>query len=324
MSPDKRYLLDFEVGEVFTGYFVIRQKELRTRRDGAPYLVLEFGDRSGRLRGNIWNEAQSIYDQLKPDDIVKLRGIIETYQGNRQIGVKNIRLINPDDPVDFDDFLPVSKVDPVKALARIRQYTRQFRNKFLRELLDLVFENDEMVTELLRAPGGKLWHHNRIGGLIEHTCGVVRICAIVGRMYPQVDRDLLIAGAILHDIGKTREYRYQTSIDFTDQGRLVGHIVIGAEWVMENTKRIDGFPEELRDKLVHLVLSHQGEFGSPVLPATREAFLLHYADQIDSKMDALQRISEKMPDDQKWTFVRLLERHLLLGRENPGIDPVAD
>ncbi len=320
MSADKRYLLDFEVGETFTGFFVIRQKELRTRRDGAPYLMLEFGDRSGRLRGNIWNEAQSIYDQLNPDDIVKLCGIIETYQGSKQVGVKQIRRVDKDDQFDYDDFLPVSKIDPQKALDRIKRYAAQFSNPFLKQLLNLVFDDEDMVAELLRAPGGKLWHHNRIGGLIEHTCGVVRICAIIGRMYPQLDRDLLIAGAFLHDIGKIREYKYQTSIDYTDQGRLIGHIVIGAEWVMENVKRIDGFPDDLRDKLVHLVLSHQDEFGSPVLPSTREAFVLHYADQIDSKMDALQRISDKMPVDQKWTFVRLLERHLLLDKDNPDED----
>ncbi len=188
-----------------------------------------------------------------------------------------------------------------------------FTNPHLKSLLEELFADREFVAAFLRAPAGKLWHHNRIAGLIQHTAAVCRLCSILARMYPEVDRELLIAGAILHDIGKIEEFHYDTAIDYTDRGRLVGHIVIGAQRTAQRAAQISGFPPELLDSLLHLILSHQGEHGSPVLPATREAFLLHFADQIDAKMDALRRITGTMAAGEQWKFVKLLDRFLFLG-----------
>ena len=321
MTKSKRFLHDFEVGESFTGFFVLRQKELRSRRDGIPYLMLEFGDRSGRMRGNVWDDAERLYRELEEGGIVKLRGMIETYQGAPQISIKQLRTVKEEDSYDQDDFLPKSDIDPQLALDRILRYTSNFKNCHLKALIDSFLTDPEFLKGFLRAPGGKLWHHNRIGGLIEHTLSVCRICSILGRKYRDVDRELLITGAILHDIGKIQEYCYDTAIDYTDRGRLVGHIVLGAQWVSERAVKLDEFPPDLLDRAVHLVLSHQGEYGSPVLPSTREGFILHYVDQIDSKMDALHRISEGMPKGERWEYVRLLERHLDLGT---GDDSITD
>jgi len=316
MPNTKRYLHDFEVGETFTGFFVIRSMELRSRRDGVPYLVLEFGDRSGRMKGNIWDDVQRIYQELEEDGIVKLQGMIETYQGTRQIVIKRIRKVKPDDSVDTADFLPVSEIDPDIALKKLNRTVKGMTNQYLQALLTDFLDDLEFQTGFTRAPGGKLWHHNRIGGLIEHTLGVLRICRMLARFYPDVDSDLLISGAILHDIGKIEEYRYETSIDYTSRGRLIGHIVLGAEWAVERAKHIEDFPDDLLDQLTHLILSHQGEFGSPIQPSTREAFLLHYADQIDSKMDALRRIKKGLQEGERWKFVKLLERFIDLGEED--------
>jgi len=310
-SSVKRFLKEYEVGEAFVGFFVIRNRDLRTRRNGEPYLTIEIGDRSGRLKGNIWEDAEMLYEQLTTDSVVKIRGMIETYQGSKQVAIQQIRRARDKDEFDPADFLPVTSIDVEAGLEKLRRIAASLSSDHLRELLELFLSDDEFIAGFKQAPGGKLWHHNRLGGLLEHTLGVLRLCRMMSRFYPEANGDLLVAGAILHDIGKIEEFKYQLSFDYTDRGRLVGHIVLGAEWVTERSKLIDGFPADLLDQLIHLVLSHQGEFGSPVQPSTREAFMLHYADLIDSKMDALKRIEGDLPEGERWKYVNLLGRGIM-------------
>ena len=312
----KRFLRDYEIGESFTGFFVLRGKELRTRRDGEPFLALEFGDRSGRLSGNIWEDAERIYHELEIGGVVKLQGRIEQYRDSTQVAIKRLRRVRPDDEFDNKDFIPVSDIDPQEGLERLRRIVEGFSNLHLKNLLNAILNDDEVTERFIKAPGGKLWHHNRLGGLLEHTLSLCWICRFLAKTYREVDRDLLISGAILHDIGKIEEYGYETHIDYTDRGRLVGHIPLGAQLVSDFAAGIEDFPPNLLDQLQHLVLSHQAEFGSPVMPMTREAFLLHYSDQIDSKMDALRRISGDLQPDERWKFVRLLGRYIDLGESS--------
>ena len=315
MAKSRQHLRDYEAGESFTGFFVLRSRELRTRRDGAPYLVLEFGDCSGRLFGNIWDDAERIYRDFETGRIVKMEATIESYKGTNQVAVKRIRNVVPEDEVDNSDFIEATTIDVEKAYAKLCRIVDVLKNEHLQELLQIFLNDPEFEKSFKQAPGGKLWHHNRIGGLIEHTMAVLRLCRMMSRFYPEADGDILVAGAILHDIGKIEEYRYETAIDYTERGRLVGHITIGASWVREKATTVEGFPPETLDRLIHLILSHQGELehGSPVQPSTREAFLLHFADLIDSKMDALSRIRRKIPDDERWTFVKLLQRYIDVG-----------
>ena len=315
MAIAGRHLRDYEVGESFTGFFVLRSRELRTRRDGAPYIVMEFGDCSGRLFGNIWDDAERLYHDFETGCIVKMQATIESYRGTNQVSIKRIRNLVPEDDVDNRDFIEATTIDVDKAYAKLCRIVGGFKNTHLQELLNTFLDDPEFEKSFKRAPGGKLWHHNRIGGLIEHTVAVLRLCRMMSRFYPEADTDLMVSGAILHDIGKIEEYRYDTAIDYTEHGRLVGHITIGASWVSEKAANIKEFPQETLDRLIHLILSHQGELahGSPVQPSTREAFLLHFADLIDSKMDALSRIRRKIPDDERWTFVKLLGRYIDVG-----------
>lgn len=299
-----------EVGETFTDFFVLRRKELRTTRSGMPYLHLEFGDQSGRLSGNIWDDAELVYDSLTEGDIVKLRGQIETYQGQKQIAVKQLRRAKADEITDPTAFLPITDSDPQDNFQRLRRLLASVKNRHLHQLIAAFFDDEEFSNKFIKAPGGKLWHHNKIGGLVEHTLGVCRLCRILARAYPAANRDLLLTGAALHDIGKVEEFTYETFIEYSDRGRLVGHITLGAQWVAQRAAQIEEFPADVLDQVMHLVLSHQADYGSGIQPATREAFLLHYADQIDSKMDALQRINKDLPAEERWTFVNLLERHL--------------
>lgn len=316
----KRFLRDYQVGEMFIGFCVLRSKELRSKRDGGTYLALKFGDRSGRLSGMLWEDAERLYHELEVGGIVKLQGRIEQYRDSLQVGVKKLRLATSDDDVDAADLLPASPDDPEESMVRLNNIVATIRNPFLRGLLENILTDEKITHALKRAPGGKLWHHNRLGGLLEHTLGVCTICRFLARMYPEIDRDILVAGAILHDIGKIEEFRYDTLIDYTDRGRLVGHITIGAQLVSERASRTLEFPPHLLDRINHLILSHQAEFGSPVLPATREAFLLHYADQIDSKMDALWRIEGDLQEGEQWKFVRLLDRFINFDKDEPEED----
>jgi len=316
----KRFLRDHQVGEMFTGFCVLRSKDLRSKRDGGTYLALEFGDRSGRLSGMIWEDAERLYHELEVGGIIKLQGRIEQYRDSLQVGVKKLRRATSEDDVDATDLLPVSPDDPEESMGRLNNIVATIGNPFLRGLLENILEDEKITAAFKRAPGGKLWHHNRLGGLLEHTLGVCTICRFLSRMYPEIDKDLFVAGAILHDIGKIEEFRYDTLIDYTDRGRLVGHITLGAQLVSERASRIEEFPPDLLDRITHLILSHQAEFGSPVLPATREAFLLHYADQIDSKMDALWRIEGDLQEGERWIFVRLLDRYINFGEDEPEED----
>jgi len=276
---------------------------------------MEFGDCSGRMFGNIWDDAERLYQDFVTGCIVKMQATIESYRGTKQVSVKRIRNLVPEDEIDSSDFIEATTIDVDQAYSRLCRIVTGFNNEHLIKLLKTFLDDPDFEKSFKTAPGGKLWHHNRIGGLIEHTMAVIRLCRMMSRYYPEVDGELLISGAILHDIGKIEEYKYETSIDYTERGRLVGHITLGANWVRDRAATFEDFPQETLDRLIHLILSHQGELehGSPVQPSTREAFLLHFADLIDSKMDALSRIRRKIPDDEKWTFVKLLQRYIDVG-----------
>jgi 3'-5' exoribonuclease len=309
-----KLLKDYLPGETFTGFALLQSITIRTKRDGGSFLAVEFLDRSGRIQGNVWEDAERLAGEFHSGDVVKLQGLIEEYEGRKKLNVRKIRKARPEDSVEPRSFLPHINGNPAELLASLRRLIGTVRNPFIAVLLNSIFNDERIADQFSSAPAGKLWHHNRIGGLLEHTLSLSRLVRRLSRHYPDIDRDVLIAGAMLHDIGKIEELRYDNFIDYTDRGRLVGHIAIGADLVANHIGRIEGFPDSLRDSLIHLVLSHQGEHGSPVLPATREAFLLHYADEIDSKMDALRRIAAE-PGAGRWRFVKLLERWIDVGED---------
>ena len=307
---DNIFLCDRDVGDQFDSFLVVQSRELRTTRAGQPFLALKLGDRSGDLPANIWDDAERWYAELYEGCVVKVRGMIELYKEKPQVRIILIRSATDDDQVDPADFLPVSDSDPQDNLDQIKEITDTISNDHLKTLLTSFLDDDDFTTGFMKAPGGKKWHHNRIGGLIEHTLSVCRLCVTLAEMYPEIDRDLLVTGAILHDIGKIEEFCYDTFFDYTSRGRLVGHISLGAQWAVQRASQIEGFPDDLLDQVQHLILSHQGEFDTPVLPKTREAFLLNHADDIDAKMDAFRRIRKKMPEGERWIWVNLLDRFI--------------
>ena len=309
---------DLKPGQKFVDFFVLRHKEIRNKRDSTEiYLSLELGDASGRIFGSLWNDVAAMNDALHVGQIVKVRGLVIDWHGKNHLSVDKIRAAKNADKVELDAFLPRSKEPPQMLLEKLAAYIDQVEEPFLKKLLLHVFSNVEITMRLQRAPGGKLWHHCYSGGLLEHTLNVVQMCVLLSAHYPSLNKALLICGAMLHDIGKIVEFSTNGFFEYSDEGRLHGHISIGFHLVAGWIEEIKGFPDELKQQVLHLVLSHQGkrEHGSPVEPMTREAFVLNCADELDAKLAAFDRIHEREQEPgKKWSnYVNLLDRFFYFG-----------
>ena len=313
MLLDHRPLKSLQVGEEITDYFVIRKTELRSKKeDGMPYLSLELGNANGRIRATVWEDAEQRSREYPVGARVKVRGKVVQYRGRPALQVEKIRPVREDEALETADLLP----PPRRPLEEIKEeffgLIGSVAEPNLLALLQTVF-SEEFWQRFSVSPAGKLWHHNRIGGLAEHTLGVAKICDFLAGRYAAVQRDLLVTGALLHDIGKVVAYQSEQGfIDFTDEGRLLGHLSIGASMVERAMRSLPNFPRELFNQVLHLVLSHHGELekGASVVPMTLEALILYLADELDSKIDAYLRIaeSERTPERRWSQYVRLLDR----------------
>ncbi len=319
---DRQHMIqELVAGEKIGLFFIVRKRELKTKKDGTHYLLLELGDRSGRISAIVWDNAESVYDTFQTGDTVKVKGTVVMYKDSKQIAVEKIRKADSSDRMEKMDFIPQRELNIETLLKDLEKTVESVKTLPLKRLLQKVFHDPLWIDRFKKAPGGKLWHHAYLGGLLEHTLAVVKVCETMALLYPKVERDLLIAGALCHDIGKIDEYGYdQGYIDFTDEGRLWGHISIGAQHIrtmIEEMEKEEGFPLELKKQMIHLVLSHQGklEYGSPVLPMTLEAMILFYADEMDSKANALLHIIEKDSEPgRRWSrYISLLDRFIYLG-----------
>lgn len=308
------FVRDLKVGNRVEDLFVLRKKELK-EYDGKKFLKLELGDNSGRVDAVMWDEAERFYANAEVGNIVEARGNITTYRDSLQINLESLR--KADRKIELKDFLPASEHDLDELLVRFKNKASSVKNRPLRALMENLVDDSSLMQRLRQAPGGKLWHHSYLGGLLEHTLSVAEICEKAVSLYKLVDRDLLITGALVHDIGKINQYSTSGFIDYTDEGRLVGHIVSGYEIIAKKIETIKDFPEGLSLQLKHLILSHQGELemASPVVPQTLEAIILHYADEMDAKAGAFTHIIKREKNkDKKWSdWVPLIKRFIYLG-----------
>lgn len=294
-------------------FLLIRKLELRSTKSGNDFLSTELGDKSASMNANIWEGFSEIAARGKVGDVVKVAGTIEEYQGSLQIRVTSIRLALEKDKVRPQDFLPVSKRNPEEMKKEFTQKIKSISNKNLKKLLSEIF-NEERFELFATAPAGKSWHHAYIHGLIEHTLEIIKICELMCEFHPELNRDLLISGAMLHDLGKIEELSFDSAFEYTDKGKLVGHIVIAANLVKDEIKKIPGFPPELENNLIHLILSHQGklEHASPVVPKTAEAIALYQADELSAKVNAYKNaVESELRPDSNWTkFIHLADTDL--------------
>jgi len=268
-------------------FLLIRKIELRSTRSGSDFLSSELGDKSASINANIWEGFAELAARGKVGDVVKVAGTVEEYQGSLQIRVTSIRLAKESDGVSSRDFLPESKRNFNEMKEEFNQQIKSISNKFLKKLLAQIF-TEERFEQFCLAPAGKSWHHAYIHGLLEHTLEIIKICKLMCEFHSELNKDLLLSGAMLHDMGKIEELSYDSAFEYTDKGKLVGHIVIASNIVRDEIKKISNFPIELENNLIHLILSHQGklEHASPVVPKTAEAIALYQADELSAKVNA--------------------------------------
>jgi 3'-5' exoribonuclease len=297
------YVADLQEGQALTAHFLVLEKEIRTSpRTGTSWLQLELGDRTGSISAKMWDNFAALEKTFEQDDVVQVRARVKVYNGQKELTLEQIVPAAERD-YDLGDFLPHTKHDIEKLYAELRASIAAMKNPWLKQLLASVAEDPALGSKIKRAPAAMVMHHAFIGGLLEHIVSLIGLGKKVAEHYPELDGDLLLAGIVLHDIGKVEELRYARAIDYTTEGRLLGHIMIGAQMVREKIRAIPQFPAPLAVLVEHLILSHHGshEFGSPSLPQTREAVALHFLDDMDSKMAAMRATLESPAADDDWT-----------------------
>ena len=315
----KHFIDQLNAGDSVDDIFVLADKSLARKKNGESYLNITLADRSGQMKGVVWDNVEKIAASATSGDFVHLSGGVSEYRGMLQLVVKKLQ---PCDAASVNpaDFLPATLRDVEQMFARLTELTATMTDPDLKQLFALLWADGALVEKFKKAPAAKMMHHAYIGGLLEHTLSMTLLADMLAGHYNGVNRDLLIAGAILHDIGKIREFEYATRIDYTDEGRLVSHIVIAVEMLQHKLGQLQGFPQEKADLLKHMIISHHGarEFGSPEPPKTIEAVLLHLIDEIDSKVNGIREFMAREDPGEPWTsYHRLLERHFYRGKPSP-------
>ncbi len=305
------YINEIKENTKIDDIFLVQNKNIAATKNGKPYIALYLSDKTGTVKSRVWDNAEKLSKQFDAGDIVTVKAYSVIYQGEIQLNINNILRI-ADDDTDLTFFLPSSENDPEESIKELFIIIDSIKNPHLKKLLHTIFNDETILSSFKKAPAAKTIHHDYLGGLLDHTLSVTRLAIDISKHYNHIDPDLLITGAILHDIGKTQELSYERNFDYTDVGRLVGHISIGVEMINDKIAQLPDFPTDLAIILKHLILSHHGkfEFGSPKRPKTLEAMMLHYLDDIDSKICAVTDYIEKeSTPDSKWTaYNRLMER----------------
>jgi 3'-5' exoribonuclease len=289
--------------KVIVSSFVVITKQVKPKKTGEPYLALTLGDRCGQIEAKMWDNVEDALDVFEQEDFLKIKGLLNKYKNRFQITIHKIRKLG-DSEVDFADYLPKANKDIDELWRTLEQFVDSFRDPHLKALVQALMADPEIAKGYRSAPAAKTLHHAYIGGLLDHVVSLFRSCDLVSRNYPQVNRDLLLTGAFLHDIGKIHELTYTRSFSYTTRGQLLGHMIIELELLQAKIAQIPNFPEQLKTLLEHLIISHHGqyEFGSPKLPMFPEALMLHYLDDLDSKMESMRAHFEReAANESSWT-----------------------
>jgi 3'-5' exoribonuclease len=306
----KKFVNEIAAGDGFSDIFLLAEKSMAHKRDGNPFLNITLADNSGRIKAVVWDNVSQAAASANAGDFVKVVAVAGEYRGALQLVVKSLKAV-PADAVAPEDFLPASTRNVDKMFERLKALTGTIVSPSLHALMAAIWNDADLVRDFKRAPAAKKMHHAYLGGLIEHTLSMALLADKVAGHYGGIDRDLLIVGAVVHDIGKVRELTYETLIDYTDEGRLLSHIPLGLEIVSAKIASLVDFPAEQAALIKHMIVSHHGarEFGSPEPPKTIEAVLLNYIDEIDSRVNGIREFMAADDPEASWTsYHRLLER----------------
>ncbi len=290
-SPTVREL---KPDEIANAVFLVQSKEIRQKRTGEPYLSLGLSDKTGEIEARMWDNVAEVMDTFGRDDFIKVRGQLQIYNTKPQFIVHKLRRME-DSEVDFADFFPASARDPHQMWTELRAIVTGIPNEHFRELLNAFLDDPEIAVRYRVAPAAKSIHHAFRSGLLEHVLSLLGLARPISSHYGTIDWSLMVAGIVLHDIGKIYELTYERGFAYSTEGQLIGHIPIAMRMLSEKLRAFPDFPNKLRNLLEHMVLSHHGklEFGSPKIPLFPEALLLHYLDDMDSKMECMRATAEK-------------------------------
>jgi 3'-5' exoribonuclease len=312
----KVFIADLKERDQINTPFLVRDKIMAMAKNGKPYMTLKLMDRSGEVEGRIWDQVDHFSRLFQKDDFVQVTAKASVYMGKMQLIIQDLIRVD-ESAVSLGDFLPVSSHDPRTMMAQARELVASFQDDDYRALMEAFFNDDSFVALYQKAPAAKAMHHVYLGGLLEHSLSVAQLAVDVSRRYADVDRDLLITGALLHDVGKVAELLFSRSFDYSDEGKLLGHIVIGVEMVEDKIRQLDRFPRMKATLIKHLLLSHHGQYdyGSPKRPKTLEAVILNFIDDMDSKINGVQaHIEKEQHNDSRWTgYHRLYDRYFFKG-----------
>ena len=303
--------------------FLVSQPQLRTTSRGDYYIAAFLGDKTGKLNGRMWQATETLFKSLPEEGFVRVKGRTENYQGALQLVIEGMQPVDVSD-VTLDQFMPSSERDAEEMFGRVQEILSGVSNVHLVQLAKAFLADEELMKLFKNAPAAIALHHAYLGGLLEHTLSVMELGNVILPLYPQLDSDLVLTALFLHDIGKTVELDYDISFKYSDQGRLLGHLVKGVLMIEEKIAQFpkaqrDAFPAVLQDSLLHIIVSHHGmrEYGCPVMPATPEAYAVHYMDNLDSKMSLTFSQMQSNEGSSRWTnFVRALDSALFKVRPN--------
>ena len=301
-----KFINEIEAGETINDIYMVREPILRSTTRGDLYIAMYLSDRTGQLNGRMWQATEVVYKALPKPGFVHIQGRSELYQNNLQVVVNNIGVVDAG-KVNLEDFLARTDKDIDKTFEEVKKIVGRIKNPHLKALVGQFLADTELMEKFCKAPGGTALHHNYLGGLLEHTHNMLRIAVAILPFYPKVQSDLVLAGIFLHDMGKTEELSYDMAFSYTDSGQLIGHIVKTVLMVNQKADELRAkgtqIEQAVQDALEHIILSHHGqyEFGSPKLPATPEAFMVCYIDNLDAKVNMVTMAIENEPGDSNWT-----------------------
>lgn len=307
------FVRDLREDQTITGFFLVHEKEVRSAKSGKPYLRMELGDSSGKVEARMWDQFDAFAKDVNRDDFVKVQARVELYQNKKQLVLQQFRLAKPEE-IDLADFLPHTPYDVEALFKKLLEYASGMKNEWLKKLVLKVFSDEKIVARFKRAPAAKVMHHAYLGGLLEHVVGLCGLAKQIAAHYPELDGDLLLMAAMLHDVGKLEELCYERAIGYTVEGQLLGHIVMELETVSKAMDAIEGYPPNLKVVVQHILISHHGEyeFGSPKLPMIREALVFHYMDDLESKLAAVRAALAVDSGEEMWSaYSGALQRKFL-------------
>jgi 3'-5' exoribonuclease len=327
----RQFVQQMADGDAVEDIYLVVDKQVRANRNGNIYLQLELRDRSGTMSARLWNAPESLVRSFGSGDFLRVKGKVQLFQGALQMILNQIDRVETE-KVELADFLPQTEQDVSKLYERLCTLLRKLENPHLRALAECFLMDQDLMNGYCKAPAGVRNHHAYLGGLLEHVVTLMEAADRIAPLYPELNRDLLLMGIFLHDVGKVRELSYDRAFSYTDEGQLIGHLVLGVEVLSEQVRRVpdltgEPFPAELLLRLKHLIVSHHGslEFGSPTLPMTPEAIALHYLDNLDAKVHSFTRDIREDRGPSSWTpYSQATQRRLFKGSRANGTNTLAE